>query len=134
MLKYNHHLYIYVVYYMHDSKYDNMFARSKDNIQTPSHNYKSLPVQYIYHVHMLCSTVLLFLAHQTVVDPVETNICHTWRPQSLSYFLFSHNEVVVLLLSGQILHIVHIFWHGIPSLCLFFFGTISLFNPSLTSN
>jgi hypothetical protein len=93
---YNRRLYIYVLYYIHDNEYDNMFAHSKDNIQTSSHNYKSLQVQYIYHLHRLCSTFLLFLEHQTVVDPVQTNICHTWRPQSLSYFLFSYNEVVFL--------------------------------------
>jgi hypothetical protein len=89
-------LHLYVVYYIHDSEYDNTFARSKCNIQTPSHNYKSLPVQYIYHVHKLCCTFLLFLEHQRFVDPVQTNIYHTWRPQSLSYFLFLYNEVVVL--------------------------------------
>jgi hypothetical protein len=64
----NHRLYIYVVYCMHDSEYDNMFARSKDNMQTPSDNYKSLPVQYNYHVHLLCSTFLLFLEHKIFVD------------------------------------------------------------------
>ena len=64
-------LHLYVVYYIHDSEYDNTFARSKCNMQTPSHNYKSLPVQYIYHVHKLCSTFLLFLEHQRFVDPVQ---------------------------------------------------------------
>ena len=74
MFQRNPSLYIYVEYYTHDNEYDNMFARNKYNIQTPAHNYKSLPVQYIYHVHKLCSTFLLFVAHQTLVDPFQTNI------------------------------------------------------------